>query len=110
MIAGRNHELTPQQIILLEAAMKQVFWGLMAFSCGDDPLLQVADVPDVPMTRREMDVIGLLAQGMTSPEIGKELTISNHTVDWYINGIQRKFKAKNRQHVIAMAFRFGLIS
>jgi LuxR family transcriptional regulator len=47
---------------------------------------------------------------MTSPEMGKELSISSHTVDWYINGIQRKLHARNRQHAIALAFRYGLIS
>ncbi len=57
-----------------------------------------------------MEVLALLAEGMTSNEIAKDLQISNHTVDWYINVIQEKFNAKNRQHVVAIAFRLGLVS
>jgi len=57
-----------------------------------------------------MEVLSLLADGMTSNEIARELQISSHTVDWYINVIQEKFGAKNRQHVIAMAFRLGLVN
>ncbi|MET3586707.1 DNA-binding CsgD family transcriptional regulator [Pseudorhizobium tarimense] len=53
-------------------------------------------------------MVSHLAEGMTSNEIARELKISNHTVDWYINGLQNKMKARNRQHVVAIAFRRGL--
>ena len=36
------------------------------------------------------------------------LKISNHTVDWYMNGIQDKLNAKNRHHVVACRFPLGL--
>jgi LuxR family transcriptional regulator len=62
------------------------------------------------MTRREMEILNYLADGLTSMEISKLLAISNHTIDWYINGIQDKLNAKNRQHIVALAFRYGLIS
>ena len=57
-----------------------------------------------------MEAILLLADGLTSNEIAKQLTISSHTVDWYINGLQEKLKARNRQHVVALAFRLGLVA
>ncbi|MNE84027.1 Regulatory protein SdiA [compost metagenome] len=62
------------------------------------------------MTRREMEALNYLADGMTSNDISKVLDISSHTVDWYMNGIQEKLKGKNRHHVVAIAFRLGLIS
>jgi len=52
----------------------------------------------------------LLANGLTSNEIAKELDISSHTVDWYINGLHEKLGANNRQHLIALAFRLALIA
>lgn len=64
---------------------------------------------DIQMTRREMEILNYLAEGLTSMEISKLLKISNHTVDWYMNGIQDKMKAKNRQNIVALAFRYGLI-
>ena len=57
-----------------------------------------------------MEALNYLADGMTSHEIARVLKISNHTVDWYMNGIQEKLKAKNRHHVVALSFRLGLIS
>jgi LuxR family transcriptional regulator len=65
---------------------------------------------DTRMTRREMEVLNYLADGLTSNEISKILKISNHTVDWYMNGIQDKLNAKNRQHVVALSFRLGLVT
>ena len=47
---------------------------------------------------------------MTSNEMGATLGMSAHTVDWYMNGIQEKLHARNRHHVVAIAFRLGLIS
>ena len=47
---------------------------------------------------------------MTSNEMGATLGLSAHTVDWYMNGNQDKLNAKNRHHVVAIAFRLGLIS
>ena len=57
-----------------------------------------------------MEALGFLADGMTSNEIAAVLDISNHTVDWYMNAVQVKLKAKNRHHAVAIAFRHGLIS
>jgi LuxR family transcriptional regulator len=57
-----------------------------------------------------MEILHYLAEGMTSMEISKHLKISNHTVDWYMNGLQDKLRAKNRQQAVALAFRYGLIT
>ena len=35
--------------------------------------------------------------------------LSNHTVDWYVSSLQEKLGARNRQNLIAMAFRLGLV-
>ena len=64
----------------------------------------------IPLTRREMEALSYLADGMTSNEIARILSISNHTVDWYMNGIQEKLNARNRHHAVALSFRLGLIS
>lgn len=109
-IGGQGCYFNTSELSILDAAMRAAFWRLVDFSGHSDELLSVPDLSVAQLTRRELDVLALLAQGNTSPEIGKALSISSHTVDWYINGIQRKFDAKNRQHVIALAFRSGLIA
>ena len=108
-LGGRVVDLSPVEMSLFDAIAKKIFWRLLELS---DPSVLAAMVSnvDVQMTRREMEVLNLLAEGMTSNEISRILRISNHTVDWYMNGIQEKLKAKNRQHVVAIALRLGLIS
>ncbi|MGV1753786.1 autoinducer binding domain-containing protein [Agrobacterium sp. CG674] len=109
-IFGDGRLLTTSELFILDTAMRVAFWRLLEFSGQSETVLAVPDLAATQFTRREFDVLTLLAQGRTSPEIGKSLSISSHTVDWYINGIQRKLDARNRQHVVALALRHGIIS
>lgn len=69
----------------------------------------VAIVPIPKLSDREILILHSIAAGMTSVETAKAAQISHHTVDWYVNGLQRKLDARNRQNLIAIAFRMGLI-
>lgn len=106
---GEPVDLSPAELAMFEAAGKLAFWHLLSLQGQAGALEEAANV-DTQLTRREMEVVLLLADGMTSHEIAKALSISNHTVDWYINGLQEKLKANNRQHVVALAFRLGLVA
>lgn len=108
-IGGFPVDLSPVELSLFEAAGRKSFWRLLELR-GQAAELEKQGVIDAELTRRQMEVLTLLADGMTSNEIAKKLQISSHTVDWYINIIQEKFNAKNRQHVIATAFRVGLVT
>ncbi|WP_275786147.1 LuxR family transcriptional regulator [Pararhizobium gei] len=108
-IGGKPVDLSPVEISLFDAVAKKLFWRLLEL-VNPAVLAELASSVDVQMTHREMEALNYLAQGMTSAEIGRVLKISNHTVDWYMNGIQDKLKAKNRQHIVALSFRLGLIS
>ena len=107
---GRPVDLSPVEVSLFEQVAKLMFYELSRFS-DKAAGKTAADAPaDINLTRRELEVLHFLADGMTSQEIGKILNLSSHTVDWYMNGIQEKLNAHNRQHVVALAFRNGLIS
>jgi len=108
-LGGRAVDLSPVELSVLDAAARRVFWRLMEIT-GKARDLETADKVETKLTRREMEVLNYLAEGLTSHQISKVLKISNHTVDWYMNGIQDKLNAKNRQHVVALAFRQGLIT
>jgi LuxR family transcriptional regulator, quorum-sensing system regulator SdiA len=108
-IAGRAIDLSPAEISLFDAAARDMFWTMLQLRHQSD-MLETAVNIDVQLTRREMEVTLLLANGLTSNEIAKQLDISSHTVDWYINGLHEKLGAKNRQHLIALAFRLALIA
>ncbi|MDS7598149.1 LuxR family transcriptional regulator [Agrobacterium tumefaciens] len=109
-IGGQDRQLKAIDIELFDSAMRAVFWRLLDLSGQANSILNLPEMSSPELTKREMEVLTLMADGMTSTEIGRKLSISSHTVDWYINGIQRRFSAKNRQHTIALAFRRGLLS
>jgi LuxR family transcriptional regulator, quorum-sensing system regulator SdiA len=108
-VGGQPVDLSPAEVSLFDAAAKAMFWKLLHLRRQAD-VLDDAAITDAQLTRREMEVILLLANGLTSNEIARELDISSHTVDWYINGLHEKLGAKNRQHLIALAFRLALIA
>jgi DNA-binding CsgD family transcriptional regulator len=56
---------------------------------------------DGVITRRELDVLRLLAEGATNRAIADELVISQGTVKFHVNGILRKLRAANRAEAVA---------
>lgn len=109
LVSGKPIDLSPSELALFDALARKTLWRLLELR-GWAAELEKVDAIDTPLTKRELDVVTHLAEGMTSNEIARALQISNHTVDWYINGLQDKMKAKNRQHVVALAFRRGLVA
>ncbi|MCU1449779.1 MAG: LuxR family transcriptional regulator [Acidimicrobiales bacterium] len=63
----------------------------------------------VPLSEREMEVLGLLSKGMTNKEIAVELFISRATVKSHIENILRKLQASDRAAAVAEGFRRGLL-
>lgn len=63
-----------------------------------------------PLTDREMDVLELLAQGLTNRAIGYELDISDHTVKFHVNSLLTKLNAQSRTEAAVRATRLGLLS
>jgi len=108
-VGGEVVDLSPVELALFDAVARKAFWRILDLR-DDAAALEQEAMVDTKLTHREMEILYYLVDGLTSMEIGRTLDISNHTVDWYINGIQVKLKAKNRQHIVALAFRYGLVS
>lgn len=66
-----------------------------------------AQIPVI--TRREKEVLLLIAEGLTNHEIAGKLFISNTTVDTHRNSLLAKFEVKNTASLIRMAARYGII-
>jgi DNA-binding NarL/FixJ family response regulator len=64
---------------------------------------------DEPLTARELEVLRLLAQGLANKEIGRRLSISEHTVKFHINGIMGKLGAQSRTEAVVRATRLGMV-
>jgi DNA-binding NarL/FixJ family response regulator len=66
-----------------------------------------ADLPD-GLTQREAEILALIAQGLTNPEIASRLFLSGHTVKTHINRIFAKTGSRDRAAAIGYAHRHGL--
>ena len=61
------------------------------------------------LTDREIDCLNWTAAGKTSVEIAEILTLSEHTVNHYLNRATKKLDTANRTQAVAKALRIGLI-
>ncbi len=55
------------------------------------------------LTRREREVVSLVALGLTSPEIAEKLCISEATVRTHVRKSMAKLGARTRAHLVAIA-------
>jgi two-component system, NarL family, response regulator NreC len=62
------------------------------------------------LTQRERDVLRLVAQGYSAPEIGQRLFISPKTVDTYKQRIQEKLGLQHRSEYVQFALHLGLLT
>jgi DNA-binding NarL/FixJ family response regulator len=67
------------------------------------------EVPESPLTPRELDVIKLIAEGLTSEEIAEALIISHKTVERHRANILEKLGMRNRVELTRYAIRRGLV-
>jgi DNA-binding CsgD family transcriptional regulator len=65
--------------------------------------------PDAALTRREIQVLGLLAEGASNKSIAQRLGISVHTVKFHVASLLDKFEAIGRTDAVTQAVRLGVI-
>jgi DNA-binding CsgD family transcriptional regulator len=61
------------------------------------------------LTPREMEVLGLMADGLANKEIGVRLGISAHTAKFHVESLLRKLDAANRAEAVREGIGRGLI-
>jgi DNA-binding NarL/FixJ family response regulator len=79
-----------------------------------DPTASGPGAPSAPsadvegLTRREADVVRLVAQGLNNRQVAKEMFVSEATVKSHLNHILAKLAMQDRAALIAWAWRHGL--
>ena len=106
-------DATPDEII---AALEAAAVGLVTLPA--DLAIGVASAsraarsptaPTQPLTRREVEVLGMLAEGLANKNIAARLGISEHTVKTHVASILTKLDAFSRAEAVAIGARQGLI-
>ncbi len=98
-------------------AIKMIWRDKMYFS--SDVSLKLLQTPNKKMsptplkdqyfTRREKEVVELLANGLTGEEIAKQLFVGKRTVDTHRQNMLAKFAVRNVPALIQIAFRMGVL-
>jgi DNA-binding CsgD family transcriptional regulator len=80
---------------------------------AEDKLLEkslVFDIGnDVPLTKREEEILRLIVSGQTNKQIARRLSRSERTVEYHRNRLMRKVGARNAAQLVKGALVMGLI-
>ena len=101
--------------LLLNTSPTLLGWAILAARAGRvvvDPQIRRVEpsavpaakpfAPEVPLTRREQDVLDELLQGQSNRAIGRNLFISEDTVKSHVKAILRKLGARDRAHAVSL--------
>lgn len=64
----------------------------------------------MPLSRREYQVLQLVAEGLENSDIAQMLYLSVETVRTHVKSILRKLNARDRTHAVTISFRAGILS
>jgi ATP/maltotriose-dependent transcriptional regulator MalT len=67
------------------------------------------NAPNAPLTQREMEVLRLVANGLSEREVADKLFISPHTAHRHLSNIRLKLNVATQAAAVAHAARIGLI-
>jgi NarL family two-component system response regulator YdfI len=97
-------EAVSMGLVVLPATVAETFLS----EAADDPEHRPA-VDGLKLTAREIEILGMIAEGLGNKEIAWRLAISEHTVKFHIGSIFTKLGAQSRTEAVTMGFRHGLI-
>ena len=102
--------LKGEHLKIYPVAIRDIAAGKHFFSqCVTDIWLAERNRKPVRLSRREAEVLQLVSDGVTSGEIGRQLSISAKTVDTHVERICHKLDVSNRPGVVARGYELGLI-
>lgn len=95
----------------LASAVRQVFQHSVYLADSRAPRAQLAHVPaNVPeLTRREREILQLVAEGYSNAKLAKMLWVTEQTVKFHLSNIYRKLNVSNRTGAARWAQLHGLL-
>lgn len=105
LIAHIIHDITTaKRIGDLNTKLLRIAQEIATLPDGSEPL-----PPALPLTRKEKDVLQLVAQGRSSAAVASDLGITEATLRNHLNHINEKLQTHNRVEAIFQAKRRGII-
>ena len=105
-------------VIPRDAPAAQIVAALVAAAAGlvvlpaEDTLALLprrAAQPAEPLTQREVEVLEMLAEGLSNKLIAYKLGVSEHTAKFHVNSILAKLNAGTRTEAVMRGVRLGLV-
>jgi len=107
-------DISPEQLV---SALQAVANGLLVvhpshanegLPAGSAPPRTLDELAE-SLTRRELEVLQMLAAGLSNKEIATRLNISEHTVKFHVASILGKLGAASRTEAVSLGIRRGLV-
>lgn len=114
-----EHEIAPalfESVMAQRAHVADPVAAIMALEDRLDTVIQNLEpaIPDADradsLTARELEVLGLVGDGLTNRAIADELVLSVGTVKWYLSQIYSKIGVGSRTQALARARELGLLA
>ena len=93
----------------LMEAINSVWQGREYVSRQVTDILEKGKAKSVMLTEIEKNILRLICDGHTNPEIAKELNLSTETVNWYRKRLLAKFNVKNTVGLVRTVFEQKLL-
>jgi len=78
---------------------------ISAFTLPAAPPIPLLD----PLSERELEILRLIATGMSNKALAETLFLTVGTVKWHLNNIYSKLDVRSRTHAVARARELGLL-
>ena len=103
--------LSEHRLYLTSTVSESILEGYVQFITGDNPgwVQKAAGGAENPLTRREMEIVRLLAENMTNKEVAAKLSISVKTVETHRGAIMRKLGLNSIVELIYYALRHKIV-